>query len=97
LVSPTPAPDDDDEVRMLTVILRSTGDKPRDVLRLRRIHGMITSYPGKDRFAIHVFERDRGYLCEFPNFTAGINPELLDRLITLLGAENVRVETITFQ
>ena len=97
LVSPTPAADEDDEVRMLTVILRSTGDKPRDVLRLRRIHGMITSYPGKDRFAIHVFERERGYLCEFPNFTAGINPELLDRLITLLGAENVRVETITFQ
>jgi DNA polymerase-3 subunit alpha len=97
LVSPKPGVDEDEEVRMLTVILRSTGDKPRDVLRLRRIHGMITSYPGKDRFAIHVFERERGYLCEFPNFTAGINPELLDRLITLLGAENVRVETITFQ
>jgi DNA polymerase-3 subunit alpha len=97
IVSPAPGVDDDEEVRMLTVILRSTGDKTRDVLRLRRIHGMITSYPGKDRFAIHVFERGRGYLFEFPNFTAGIVPELLDRLITLLGAENVRVEMITFQ
>ncbi|MEJ2597564.1 MAG: hypothetical protein P8Z00_04485 [Anaerolineales bacterium] len=82
---------------MLTIALRSTGDKTRDVLRLRRIHGMITSYPGNDRFAFHVFERGRGYLLEFPNFTAGLTPELLERLKSLLGAENLRLETITFQ
>lgn len=85
------------QVRMLTVILRSTGDKTRDVLRLRRIHGIITSYPGVDRFALHVFERGRGYLVEFPNDTAGITPELLQRLRDLLGSEQVRVESITFQ
>jgi DNA polymerase-3 subunit alpha len=85
------------EVRMVTVVLRSTGDKMRDVLRLRRIHGMITSYPGEDRFAFHVFERGRGYLLEFPNFTAGVCDELLDRLRALVGNDNVRVERITFQ
>jgi hypothetical protein len=85
------------EVRMVTVVVRSTGDKMRDVLRLRRIHGMITSYPGEDRFAFHVFERGRGYLLEFPNFTAGVCDELLERLRGLVGSDNVRVERITFQ
>ena len=85
------------EVHMVTVVLRSSGDKMRDVLRLRRIHGIMITYPGNDRFAFHIFERGRGYLLEFPNYTAGINDELLERLRNLAGTENVRVETITFQ
>ena len=85
------------EVRMLTVIFRSTGDKTRDVLRLRRIHGIISSYPGNDRFAFHVFERGRGYLLEFPNYTAGICNEMLARIRPLLGSDDLRVENITFQ
>jgi DNA polymerase III subunit alpha len=98
LVPPTPAVENNDgTVRMLTIALRSTGDKTRDVLRLRRIHGMINTYPGNDRFAFHVFERGRGYLLEFPNFTFGLNPELFERLKGLLGVENLRIETITFQ
>jgi DNA polymerase-3 subunit alpha len=97
LVSPTPLDGSTGEVRMLTVVLRATGDKTRDVLRIRRIHGIITSYPGNDRFAIHVYERGRGYLLEFPNFTVGVTTELADRLTALLGVENIRVETITFQ
>ncbi|MFC1879170.1 DNA polymerase III subunit alpha [Chloroflexota bacterium] len=86
-----------DAIRMLTVVLRSTGDKMRDVLRLRRIHGIISTYPGQDRFAIHIFERGHGYLLEFPNFTCGATRELLERLNNLLGSENIKVETITFQ
>jgi DNA polymerase-3 subunit alpha len=97
LISPLAVQGEDSEIRMLTVVLRSTGDKTRDVLRIRRIHGIITSYPGEDRFAIRVFERGRGYLMEFPNFSAGICSELLDRLARLVGAENVQVEKLTFQ
>ncbi len=96
LISPTPAPEEG-AVRMITIILRSTGDKTRDVLRLRRIHGIVNSYPGHDRFAFHLFERGRGYLLEFPNFTAGLTPELMGRLTALVGPENVRIDTITFQ
>ncbi len=84
------------QVRMLTVVLRASSDKTRDVLRLRRIHGMIMTYPGDDRFAIQVFEKGRGYLLEFPNFTTGITQELLDRLHGLVGVENIRVDLITF-
>ena len=105
LISPTPASRQDGEsggggaaisVHMITVVLRSTGDKTRDVLRLRRIHGIITSYPGEDRFGFHVFERGRGYLLEFPNFTAGLCTELMTRLSALVGPDNVHVESITF-
>jgi hypothetical protein len=42
-----------------------------------------------------VFERGRGYLVEFPNFTTGLCPELVARLGDLVGADNVRVETLT--
>lgn len=97
LVSPGASQPSGDQVYMVTVVLRSTGDKTRDVLRLRRIHGIITSFPGNDRFAFHLFERGRGYLLEFPNFTAGICPEMLERVTNLIGADNVKVESITFQ
>lgn len=97
LVSPMPPPSDEGEVYILTVFLRTTGDKTRDVLRLRRIHGILLSYPGKDRFAFHVYEKNRSYLLEFPNFTIGICPELKDRLKILMGGENYRIEKITFQ
>jgi len=97
LVSPLPKTSDDGGVYMLTVILRSTNDRTRDVLRLRRIHGMITSYPGNDRFAFQVYENNRFHLLEFPNSTAGVKQELVDRLINVLGIENVRLEKITFQ
>ncbi len=88
---------DGETVHMITVILRSTGDKTRDVLRMRRIHGIVSTFPGNDRFSFHVFERNRGYLVEFPNFTTGWCPELISKLNFLVGTENVRVEPITFQ
>ncbi len=84
-------------VHMITVVLRATGDRTRDVLRMRRIHGTVMSYPGKDRFAFHVFEQGRGYLLEFPNCTTSMCPELIAKLKQLAGAENVRVEPILFQ
>jgi DNA polymerase-3 subunit alpha len=96
LVSPTPEPARD-KVYMITVVMRSSGDKTRDVLRLRRIHGTVMTYPGNDRFAFQVFERGRGYLVEFPNFTTGMCQELISRLNLLVGSDNVRVEPITFQ
>ncbi len=96
LVAPDPAPTTD-QVHMITVVLRTTGDKTRDVLRMRRIHGTVMSHPGNDRFAFHVYERKRGYLVEFPNFTTGFSPALISELKTLVGPDNVRVEPITFQ
>jgi DNA polymerase-3 subunit alpha len=96
IVPPMPASDGQD-INMITVILRPRTDKVRDNLLLRRVFGLMISYPGKDRFAFHIFEKGRGHLLEFPNLTTGMNLELMERLTTLVGPENIRVEPITFQ
>jgi DNA polymerase III subunit alpha len=84
-----------DSRHMITVVMRSCGDKVRDNLRLRKAFGVLFSYPGNDRFAFLVYERNRGFRVEFPNFSTGLCPELIARLNELVGAENISVETIT--
>ena len=32
----------------------ATGEKERDIRRLRRVHGELSAFPGKDRFAFYV-------------------------------------------
>lgn len=85
------------ERNMITIVLRSIGDRPRDILRMRRIHGMVISYPGNDRFAFYVIEKSRGYRLEFPNDLIGINDDLKKRLEEIVGLENIIIEPITFQ
>jgi DNA polymerase-3 subunit alpha len=85
------------EIRMVKVILRSLGDKQRDVRRLKKVHGMLRSSPGQDKFALLVFEGEKRILIEFPNETTGITPDLLGALTTLVGEGSVQVEKITLQ
>lgn len=88
---------ENDQPRMVTVVLRESGDKNQDARRLRRLHGRLLSSPGKDHFTFMVFERGACYLVEFPNDTTGISPELLRELIRTVGEENVRIEPIKIQ
>ncbi len=97
IVSPKSPAEDRHKIRMITIVFRSSGDKTRDELKLRMLHGIMSSYPGDDRFAFHVFERGRGYLLEFPNCTVSVCNELLDRLSVMVGLENYRIEPIMFQ
>ena len=83
--------------KMITVVIRNSGDQARDNLRLRRLHGLLISYPGNDRFAFYVVELNRGYQLEFPNDTTQISSELLSRLEQIVGSENVITEEITYQ
>lgn len=85
------------EPRMVTVVLRSSGNKERDVRHLKRVHGKLHSHPGKDRFAFMIFEGGHTYVLEFPNNTTGISPELIRTLMDLVGEDNVRIETIKYQ
>jgi hypothetical protein len=89
--------DEEEAPRMVTVILRSTGDKDRDVRRLKRIHGELKRFPGKDQFSFLVFESGRRFLMDFPNDTTGICAELMRKLIELAGEGNVHVEPIKLQ
>lgn len=83
--------------KMLTLYLRASRDRARDILHMRRVHGTLISYPGQDRFTFYVIEGRSGYLLEFPNDTTHYNEELKQRLEELVGSNNIRVETITFQ
>ncbi len=82
------------EPRMVTVVLRSTGDRERDVRRLKRTFGVLNSFPGHDRFAFLIFEGSRQHQLEFPNNTTGISPLLIQKLVELVGEDNVRVDPI---
>jgi DNA polymerase-3 subunit alpha len=85
------------ELRMITIVLRDGGDRQRDVRRMRRVYGMLNSYPGRDKFALRIFENGKHFLLEFPNDTTGINSDLLRDLKALVGEDNVRVEKIKLQ
>jgi hypothetical protein len=66
----------------------------RDNLRLRQCYGLLISYAGHDRFALQIFEHNRGYRIEFPNYTTTYCPELLAGLSRIIGAENILVEPL---
>lgn len=85
------------EPRMLTLILRSSGDKQRDNRRMRRLHGLLCSCPGRDHFAFMIFERGHYFLIEFPNYTTGLSSDLLRKVGEMIGEENLRVEPIHIQ
>ncbi len=76
------------------VDLHATGDRLRDKLRIRRVHGALIAYPGDDLFALRIFEEKRSYLIEFPNSSTGINDELLARLREIVGEGNIHVENL---
>jgi DNA polymerase-3 subunit alpha len=86
-----------DKKEMATIVMRSLGDKNRDILRMRRVYGMLISEPGEDRFAFYVIESERGYRLEFPNDTTDLTEDMLRRIEDLMGKENVIVEPITLQ
>ncbi|MFP3854698.1 MAG: DNA polymerase III subunit alpha [Anaerolineales bacterium] len=78
--------------QLLIIEVHASGDKQRDALRMRRIHGLLTSYPGEDRFAFVVHEGERRYMLEFPSSSTGYCTELERELKTLLGDQSVRIE-----
>jgi DNA polymerase-3 subunit alpha len=95
----TPRPGEDPEIprRMVTITLRANHDKVRDALKIQRIYGVFVSYPGDDRFALYLFEGNRSFLIEFPNFTTQISDEMLQRLYEFVPREGVRIEPIIYQ
>lgn len=84
------------ETRMITVILRDSGEKERDIRRLKRVHGVLRSSPGNDHFCFYIFENGHRHFLDFPNDTTGVNSQLVDRLVELVGNENVQIEAIKF-
>jgi len=83
---------DEDSTYLITVILKNRGDLLRDKLRLRHVYGTLISYPGNDRFAFQIIEKDQAHLLEFPNASTKISKNLINQLRDMLGRDNVQVE-----
>jgi DNA polymerase-3 subunit alpha len=78
--------------RRVIVTLQASGDKDRDIRRIRRLHGLLTSYPGEDHFEFRVMEyNQRNYQLAFPNETTGYCEALERQLTELLGPGRVEV------
>jgi DNA polymerase III subunit alpha len=83
--------------QMVTIILRSSSDRERDIRRLKKIQGLLLSHPGVDHFAFQIIENSRITSMEFPNNTTGLTPALIAELENQVGKENVRVTPIILQ
>jgi DNA polymerase III subunit alpha len=89
------APSSEQPPRRIIITVQSTGDKERDRRRMRRLHGLLTSYPGQDMFEFAVYDYDkRSYQLRFPNDTTSYTPALERALYDLLGPGTVDVKPI---
>jgi hypothetical protein len=81
--------------RLVVISIEGTGDKERDKRRMKRLHGLLTSYPGDDQFEFSVHDYDeRRYQLRFPNDTTGFCADLERLLHELLGTGAVAVRTL---
>jgi DNA polymerase III subunit alpha len=78
--------------RWVVVYLARSGDDGKDRRRLKRLHGLLTSYPGQDRFIIVIDGDDRTEKLDFPNHTTGFCQDLFYDLLSVVEAEqNIEV------
>jgi hypothetical protein len=64
---------------------------------MKNIQSALLSYHGNDEFIFQIFESNKGYLIEFPNYFTGICPELLDRLKKLVDETSFTIEKVRIQ
>ncbi len=86
-----PLPQPDQKPRCITITLDSCGNKEQDVHRIRRLHDILISRPGRDKFAFRV--RENGFLFEidFPNVTTGLTEPLVSQLEGMMGSSNILI------
>jgi len=91
LAKPEPLPHQDQKPRCIFITLDSCGDKFKDVRRLRLIHDILVSRPGRDQFAFRVNENGWWYEINFPNITTGLTEPLISKLEGMMGANNIQI------
>lgn len=92
--SPASRKGDKNQLQLVTVTLKSSGVRDRDVRRMKMVHGLLNSFPGRDRFCFLIYERGFRHLLDFPNDTTSATSELLNQLSDLVGRDNIQVENI---
>ena len=91
LQKPDPLPSSEQKPRCITITIESCGNKNQDVRRIKRIHDILISRPGRDRFAFRVCENGCRYLIDFPNVTTGLTDPLVSKLTNLMGSNNIDI------
>ncbi len=86
-----PLPNLDQKPRRISITITSCGDKHKDVRRIRRLHDILVSRPGHDRFAFLVHENNVRYEIDFPNATTGLTEPLINKLEGLMGGQNINI------
>jgi DNA polymerase-3 subunit alpha len=76
-----------DQAGLLEVRFQRTGDMARDRRRLNRLHGLLQSYPGVDRFQIVICADTESVAIDFPNHTTGYSDGLVAELLALPTVE----------
>lgn len=72
----------------IDIFLQRTDDDDRDRRTLGRIHGLLTSYPGNDRFTIIIEGDPYDMVVEFPNHTTYACEGLWQELMQVVKDEN---------
>ncbi len=86
--------DDRPQPKLLTVVVHiepnaQPGSSGR---RIRRLHGLVSSYPGRDHVAFMIIEGGKVYLVDFPNVHTNICRDLLNKLREQVGEDNIQIE-----
>jgi DNA polymerase-3 subunit alpha len=91
LPQPESLPNPDLQPRCIFITMEPCGDRNQDIRRLRRIHDILVSRPGRDQFAFRIKENDYWYEITFPNITTGLTETLIRILEGLLGSNNISI------
>lgn len=89
-----PSPFEQDTVqeeRWLMIYFQRSEDAEKDRRRLRRLHGILTKYPGHDRFTIVIEAANQAFHMEFPNHTTAYCESLVNDLLSVVGETNIQV------
>jgi DNA polymerase-3 subunit alpha len=78
--------------RRLHVTITRTGEQEQDSERLGKVHNLLQSYEGDDRFSLYLVSDGRRVQLDFPNATTSYCPALEEALAEMLGAGAIRVE-----
>lgn len=88
---PEPLPPQDREPRLIYITLEPCGNKNQDVRKMRRIHDILISRPGRDKFAFRVRENGYWYEIDFPNVSTGLTETLIHKLRGMMGTNNIDI------
>jgi hypothetical protein len=75
------------EQRWIIIYFGRSGDDDKDRRRLARLHGLLVSYPGNDRFSIIVEGQPKSQTLEYPNHTTGYCEDLVRDLLSVVEDE----------